>query len=125
VELEDQADQCGRELLDLAPGGVKFTVVIARGAPADLAERGQGGLAGIGQGVRVPLRGRDLRVPQPLLQDLEIRAADKQRRGGWDAPRSRHPPAPFAVIGGVPRPAVLARRRREKPMGAAFPVTGF
>jgi hypothetical protein len=51
VKLEGQADQCGLELLDLIPGGLKFAVVIVRGAPADLAERGQGGLAGIGEGL--------------------------------------------------------------------------
>jgi hypothetical protein len=63
VRLEAQADQCGLELLDLIPGGLKFAVVIVRGAAADLAERGQGGLAGIGEGVQVPLRGGNLRVP--------------------------------------------------------------
>jgi hypothetical protein len=63
VKLEGQADQCGLELLDLIPGGLKLAVVIVRGAAADLAECGQGGLAGIGEGVQVPLRGRDLRVP--------------------------------------------------------------
>lgn len=50
-------------------------MVLVRGAPADLAERGQGGLAGIGEGVQVPLRGRDLRVPESLLHDLAIGAA--------------------------------------------------
>ena len=56
MKLEAQADQCGLELLDLLPGGFKFAVVIARGAPADLVERGQGGLVSVWEGMQVPLR---------------------------------------------------------------------
>jgi hypothetical protein len=78
VRLEAQADQCGLELLDLIPGGLKFAVVIVRSAAADLAERGQGGLAGIGEGMQVPLRGGNLGVAESLLHHLEVRAAGEQ-----------------------------------------------
>ena len=78
MKLEAQADQCGLELLDLLPGGVKVAVVLVRGAVADLVERGQGGLVSIREGVQVPLGGGNFGVPKSLFHHLEVRAAGEQ-----------------------------------------------
>lgn len=50
-------------------------------AIADLAESVQRNVVGVRKGVKIPLRGRDVGVPKPLLHDRQVRAAREEPRG--------------------------------------------